>query len=102
MEYNTKNLKELIAMQEEKDKYEYARFLLSVKCPGMEKKILRLAKNLAKALEEVRKEFPEAEYYTSGGDRFALVMGKTHTDNDPNSELCAFVSSDLVIGGGDW
>ena len=63
---------------------------------------MRLGNKLAKVLEEVRKEFPEACYYTSGGDGFALVLGETHTEDRANTELCAFIVPDLVVGGGDW
>lgn len=72
--------------------------------PNAAKRFDRLTKDLAKLREEVRKHFPDAIYYTAGGDGFVLILGDTHSGKGEksNEELVALSSEKLTVMGGGW
>ncbi|WP_405079657.1 hypothetical protein ACI51Z_09235 [Pectobacterium carotovorum] len=77
--------------------------LLLENCPKAYDAFHKHANALAKVLAGVRKQFPDAVYYTSGGDGFALLLGSSHGDHEePNTELQATQSVKLKVQGGDW
>ncbi|CAM3715798.1 hypothetical protein BS639_17045 [Rouxiella silvae] len=78
--------------------------ILSDALPKVSAKFYRLEKSMAKLLDEVREHFPEAIFYTSGGDGFALSLGDTHSGRgwQPNNELVAVFATKLHVAGGDW
>lgn len=96
---NTEELKERIA-----DSEETAFELLTDTMPSASTRFHKAANELAKLLKDVREYFPEARYYTSGGDGFALILGDTHSGKgeSPNNELSALKSDKLHVQGGDW
>uniref|UniRef100_A0AB39AC08 Uncharacterized protein n=2 Tax=unclassified Caudoviricetes TaxID=2788787 RepID=A0AB39AC08_9CAUD len=96
---NTEELKEIIA-EGERD----ATDLLNERCPKLYRQFDKHADALAKLLKEVKEHFPDARYYTSGGDGFVLVLGETHSgyNESPNNELVALTSTTLNVQGGDW
>jgi hypothetical protein len=51
--------------------------LLDERLPGIRTKLDRLDKRIIELLEEVRSEFPDAEYYTAYGC-FTLALGSFH------------------------
>ncbi|CAD5822514.1 MULTISPECIES: hypothetical protein [Escherichia] len=81
-----------------------ARDLLSDVMPTAASRFYRLSTALEKLRQEVREHFPEAKYYTVGGDGFALVLGDTHSgrNSSANHELAALISDKLHVEGGDW
>lgn len=96
---DTEQLKEVIESGEDS-----AYGLLFDKMPNALGRFNRITNNLAKLLDEVKEHFPEARYYTSGGDGFVLVLGDTHSGKgeEPNNELVALSASKLHVQGGDW
>lgn len=78
--------------------------LLSDVMPAASARFYRLSTALEKLRQEVREHFPEAKYYTAGGDGFALVLGDTHSGraSTANHELVALYSDKLCVEGGDW
>lgn len=72
--------------------------------PTVATRFYRLEVNLAKLLDEVRQHFPDARFYTSGGDGFALILGETHSGGGghSNNELSALTAGKLRVEGGDW
>ena len=96
---NTDELKERIAEGSE-DAYD----LLCDKVPTAYRRFHRLEAALAKLLEEVRESYPDARYYTTGGDGFALLLGESHSGRGetPNNELMALSAAKLTVQGGDW
>lgn len=70
--------------------------------PDAEKKFRKLDKALIAYLKEVRKHFPDAQYYTASGG-FNLLLGAAH---DPRTEKARYELScftgNAEIGDGDW
>lgn len=95
---NTEELKEKVADGES------AWSLLDDAMPTAERRFNRLTNNLATLLDEVKQHFPEARFYTSGGDGFVLVLGDTHSgrEESANNELVALSATKLHVYGGDW
>lgn len=88
------------------DQDESAYNLLLEKHPNAEKLFDKHAKALAKLLTEVKKDFPDAEFYTASGG-FNLLLGESHTNlgggrSNSNRNLSALSSFDLQVGDGDW
>lgn len=86
------------------DKYYIAEILLEEADPNFAKRFNRTCKTLKKLLDDVRKHFPDAEYYTASGG-LTLMLGKPHSDNeDPQQELIALSARHigLQIGDGDF
>ena len=94
------NTEQLIEFIDESEEYQ-AYFLLCKKCPTAARRFYRLTKALSKLCEDVRKEFPDAEYYTGSGG-FNLLIGESHTNGAANHKLCAVSSVGLHVGDGDW
>ncbi|WFV19515.1 hypothetical protein NFJ22_07165 [Citrobacter braakii] len=79
------------------DQYEAYR-LLDEKCPNIERRFKRLTKALAALLDEVKRDFPDANYYTASGG-FNLLLG----DADGGSSMIALSASHyLSVGDGDF
>ncbi|MGP9438183.1 hypothetical protein ACT3RR_22430 [Ewingella sp. AOP8-B2-18] len=94
---NTEEVKALI-----EDGEDSAYILLWEACPTAERKFKRLTKGLVELLEEVKKSYPEASYYTASGG-FNLLLGDTHLSGGaPNQELVALSAVGLQVGDGDW
>ncbi|CNL19336.1 Uncharacterised protein [Yersinia pseudotuberculosis] len=94
------NTEQLLEFIDESKEYQ-AYLLLSEKCPTAARRFYSLTKALTKLREDVRKEFPDAEYYTGSGG-FNLLLGESHTDESPNQKLCAVSAVGLHVGDGDW
>ncbi|CFQ60412.1 hypothetical protein [Yersinia similis] len=94
---NTERLREIIDESEDHQAY----FLLCEKCPTAARRFYRLTKALTKLREDVRKEFPDAEYYTGSGG-FNLLLGESHTREEANQKLNALSAVGLHVGDGDW
>lgn len=72
--------------------------LLDEKLPNVERKFNRLTKGLAALLDEVKKEYPEACYYTASGG-FNLLLGGI----DGGSSMIALSAGHyLQVGDGDF
>ena len=78
--------------------------LFEEKMPGYSAKLGRLDKRIAKVLREIREVFPDAEFYTSGGDGLALVLGSTHEgiNGDAQYQRVGWDGVYAQICGGDW
>ncbi|EKR7602621.1 TPA: hypothetical protein RM327_004282 [Escherichia coli] len=79
------------------DQYEAYR-LLDEKCPNIERRFKRLTKALAALLDEVKQEYPDANYYTASGG-FNLLLGEIE---DGSSMVALSASSYLSVGDGDF
>ncbi|WP_447872043.1 hypothetical protein [Serratia fonticola] len=103
MSMNTQEVKQYM---EEND--ESAWLVLLSEIPTAERRFKRLTKALAELLKDVKKEFPEAQYYTGSGG-FNLMIGASHGEGGdsksqaPNSQLVALsASAYLRVGDGDF
>lgn len=94
---NTEQLLEFIDESEEYQAY----LLLCERCPTAARRFYRLTKALAKLREDVREEFPDAEYYTASGG-FNLLLGESHANGKANQKLNALSATELEVGDGDW
>lgn len=96
---DTEQLKQHMA-DEDVSAYE----LLSEVMPTAASRFYRTTNTLAKLLDEVRQHYPDATFYTAGGDGFSLILGDTHSGRDasPNQELSALTATKLTCRGGDW
>lgn len=96
---DTQELKKIIA-----EGHEDAFDLLIDRIPTASTRFHRLAGNMAKLLDDIREHFPEALFYTTGGNGFCLVLGDTHSGKSEkaNNELIALTSDKLNVMGGDW
>lgn len=79
------------------DQYEAYR-LLDEKCPNIERRFKRLTKALAALLDEVKQEYPDANYYTASGG-FNLLLGEIEGGS---SMIALSASSYLSVGDGDF
>lgn len=79
------------------DQYEAYR-LLDEKCPNIERRFKRLTNALVALLDEVKQEFPDANYYTASGG-FNLLLGETEAGS---SMIALSASSYLSVGDGDF
>lgn len=80
-----------------------AHHLLDEHLPRARKKLDRLDKQIRDVLAEIKKVFPEAQYYTASGG-FHLCLGPTHDDTygqPPQPQRVAW-SGRASIGDGDW
>lgn len=73
--------------------------------PEAERRFKSADRALVKLLDDVRKKFPDAEFYTAGGG-FTLMLGKSHADKsgydgESQSRLVALVGN-AQIGDGDF
>ena len=83
---------------------ETASEILDEKLPTVRRRFRRITLSLVKLLDEVREEFPDANYYTGGGDGLELLLGESHSFNgEIQSQLIAESGNRrLFVGGGDW
>ena len=76
--------------------------LLSEKNKTVISRFHRQCDNLHKLLEEVRRDFPDAQYYSANGT-VNLMLGSSHDHRyTAQSELSAAAATNLDISGGDW
>ena len=96
------NTEELISHIDEGDYYE-ANALLRDRCPTAERRFKRLTRALADLLNEVKKEFPDANYYTASGG-FNLLLGDATEGGslDGNKVIALSASAYLRVGDGDF
>lgn len=65
-------------------------------------KLSRYIANLNNLLDEVKQEFPDAEFYLAN-DMFHLMSGPSHDDNEkPHQERSIACATIYSCGGGDW
>ena len=70
--------------------------------PKFEQRFIRLCKSMKNLLTDVRKKFPDAEYYTASGG-FNLLIGSSHGANaDAQQELEALTGINVEVGDGDY
>ena len=83
---------------------ETASEILDEKIPTVRRRFRKATQTLRKIMDEVREEFPDANYYTGGGDGLELLLGQSHRFGGKiQSELIAESGdSRLSVGGGDW
>ena len=83
---------------------ETASEILDEKMPTVRRRFRKATQTLCKIMDEVREEFPDANYYTGGGDGLELLLGQSHSFGGKiQSELIAESGdSRLSVGGGDW
>lgn len=94
------NTEQLLEFIDESKEYQ-ASMLLSERCPTAARRFYSLTNALARLREDVRKEFPDAEYYTGSGG-FNLLLGESHTGGEANQKLNAARAVGLHVGDGDW
>jgi len=83
--------------------YMYADEILQVRMPNASRRFKSVVRSMRKLLDDVREHFPDAEYYTSGGDGFSLLLGRSHGDDEhAQQELAALDAGMVLVGGGDW
>ena len=79
--------------------------LLRDKCPTIDRRFTRLCKTMVDLLADVRKEFPDAQYYTASGG-FNLLLGNPHDGSQcqrAQQQLVALSGTHGVsIGDGDF
>lgn len=78
--------------------------LLTDADPNLAKRFNRACTTLKKILDDTRKHFPDAEYYTASGG-LNLLLGSPHSTGDlsPQTELVAIgATNGLIIGDGDF
>jgi hypothetical protein len=81
-----------------------AYYLLYEKDPKIIIKFKKLTYDLIKLLDETKKHFPDATYYTASGG-LSLLLGNSHNNDNyqPQEELEAIsADSRLIIGDGDY
>jgi len=83
--------------------YGSANELLSEQIPTMDRRMTKAVKNLAALLNEVKRTFPDATFYTASGG-LNLLLGASHSGCQvPQQELTALCYSDVIdIGDGDF
>ena len=82
---------------------ETASWLLHEADPNFSKRFRRVCRTIRELLADVRKEFPDAAYYTASGG-FNLMLGDSHSfaDLTPQQELIAESGIGVSIGDGDF
>ncbi|MBJ2093857.1 MULTISPECIES: hypothetical protein [Serratia] len=76
--------------------------VLSEKLPQANRRFDRLAQGLNALLEDVRREFPDANYYSANGT-LNLMLTETHDRNGRAQNFgSAIAAARPEIGGGDW
>lgn len=94
------NEKEVLAAINEGDS---AYGILIEHSPKIERKFNRLCKSIIGLLDEIKEDFPDANYYTASGG-FNLLLGQSHSDmtNISRAELVALSGTGVHIGDGDF
>lgn len=76
--------------------------LLLEKCPSSARRFQRLTTAMMKLLDDVKKEFPDACYYTASGG-MTLMIGCHHDEKAKGQpELVALSSTRFQCGDGDF
>ncbi|MDX7901858.1 hypothetical protein SJZ78_02965 [Acinetobacter baumannii] len=77
--------------------------LLNQANPSFEKQFKKLTKGLEKLMKDIRKSFPDANYY-SASDGLIIMLGRSHGDNtEPQRDLeAADGGLHGMLGGGDF
>ena len=77
--------------------------LLLDNMPGAHSRLDRIDRSLKKYLDDVRKIFPDANFYSANGT-VNLLLGESHSGSSQtaNQELSATIMARIDIGGGDW
>lgn len=85
------------------ESYADAEELLLSRVPSAKRRFQNICTQLRKLQDDVRKEFPDSEYYSASGT-FHLLLGPSHTFNErAQTELVAITGRNCPgIGGGDW
>ncbi|WP_284084816.1 hypothetical protein [Acinetobacter nosocomialis] len=71
--------------------------------PNFEKRFKTLTKGLEKLMKDIRKSFPDAEYY-SANDGLLLMLGSSHNDSglDQQELVAADGGLKTMLSGGDF
>uniref|UniRef100_A0AAU8KXV8 Uncharacterized protein n=2 Tax=unclassified bacterial viruses TaxID=12333 RepID=A0AAU8KXV8_9VIRU len=77
--------------------------LLKEANPNFEKRFKMLTKGLEKLMKDIRKSFPDANYY-SANDGILLMLGDSHSaSGSPQQDLVAADGGmDGILSGGDF
>ncbi|HDI1577309.1 TPA: hypothetical protein PVK60_000540 [Acinetobacter baumannii] len=77
--------------------------LLNEANPNFEKQFKKLTKGLEKLMKDIRKNFPDASYY-SANDGILIMLGESHsTSGSPQQELVAADGGlTSMLSGGDF
>ena len=79
------------------------RKLLLEHVPTAERRFKRICTEMKNLLADVRREFPDAEYYTASGG-FNLLLAKSHhpEKGSPQGDSTALGGVGVEIGDGDY
>lgn len=69
--------------------------------PKLAARFKRVDKSMSKLLEDVKKHFPDAEYYTASGG-FNLMLGQSHDSNNQGQQELIACSGFTSITDGDF
>lgn len=77
--------------------------LLLERIPQARRRFNHVCKLMRELLDDVHKEFPDAEYYTASGG-FNLLIGASHhpETSQKQPELNALSGDGVFVGDGDW
>jgi len=93
---------DILAMLESGE-YCDSRQILLERMPSIEKRFDKVCKQMSTLLKDIQEHFPDANYYTGGGDGFDLLLGDSHNRQEKSQqELIALIGIDVWVGGGDW
>jgi hypothetical protein len=77
--------------------------ILWQRVPTAKRKFKHIVKLMKKLLGEVKEHFPDARFYTSGGDGLSLLIAAHHDENDsPRYDVEALAAVGQLVEGGDW
>jgi hypothetical protein len=66
-----------------------------------ETRFKRLTDSMAKLLKDIKKDFPDARYYSDDGT-LHLLLGNDHKEGHAQEELVALSSGSSIFNGGGW
>lgn len=91
----------LIYLEDNQDESAYG--LLHDADPNLIKRFNRLCRTIRELERDVKKHFPDAQYYTASGG-FHLLLGNPHDafSGLGRHELNAVCGANVNIGDGDW
>lgn len=77
--------------------------LLVEAMPGIERRFKRVDAAIVALLADVKRKFPDAQYYTASGG-FNLMLGSPHANNPglTSQQQLAALSGAAAIGDGDF
>lgn len=74
--------------------------LLEEADPKLSTRFRKIDKQIDRLLKDVKKHFPDAIFYTAGGDGFALLLGSPHDANqNAQQKLIACIGISTIDGG---